>query len=80
MTNPAAYGASKAALQQIAKWLSTVIAPKVRVNTVTPGGVERGQDAKFKLRYEEKTPLKRMANESDIANAIYFYYHQNQSM
>jgi NAD(P)-dependent dehydrogenase (short-subunit alcohol dehydrogenase family) len=72
MTNPAAYGASKAGLQQITTWLSTVVAPEVRVNTVTPGGVERGQDENFRARYEAKTPLKRMATEADVADAITF--------
>lgn len=70
MTNPAAYAASKGGLIQVTKWLSTVLAPEVRVNTVTPGGVERGQNETFVERYKEKTPLKRMATESDVANAI----------
>ena len=70
MTNPAAYGASKGGLQQITTWLSTVLAPEVRVNTVTPGGVERGQDPQFRARYEAKTPLRRMATEEDVADAI----------
>ena len=72
MTNPAAYAASKGGLQQITTWLSTVLAPDVRVNTVTPGGVERGQNQTFLERYENKTPLKRMATEADIAEAITF--------
>ena len=70
MTNPAAYGASKGGLQQITTWLSTVLAPEVRVNTVTPGGVERGQDEGFRKRYEARTPLQRMATEEDVADAI----------
>jgi len=72
MTNPAAYAASKGGLQQITTWLSTVLAPDVRVNTVTPGGVERGQDARFVARYEAKTPLGRMAVEEEVADAIVF--------
>ena len=72
MTNPAAYGASKGGLQQITTWLSTVLAPEVRVNTVTPGGVERGQDENFRARYEARTPLGRMATESDVAGAIVY--------
>jgi NAD(P)-dependent dehydrogenase (short-subunit alcohol dehydrogenase family) len=72
MTNPAAYGASKGGLQQITTWLSTVLAPEVRVNTVTPGGVERGQDAGFRRRYEARTPLRRMATEEDVADAILY--------
>jgi NAD(P)-dependent dehydrogenase (short-subunit alcohol dehydrogenase family) len=77
MTNPAAYGASKGGLQQITMWLSTVLAPQVRVNTVTPGGIERGQNEIFKARYEAKTPLKRMANEDEIADAILFLLYDH---
>ena len=72
MTNPAAYAASKGGLNQITSWLSTVLAPDIRVNTVTPGGVERGQNDQFLQRYNKKTPLGRMATEEDIAGAIEF--------
>lgn len=72
MTNPAAYAASKGGLLALTKWLSTVLAPEIRVNTVTPGGVERGQVEVFKERYLARTPLKRMATETDVANTIYF--------
>ncbi|MGZ2259828.1 SDR family oxidoreductase [Roseobacter sp. A03A-229] len=70
MTNPAAYAASKGGLIALSRWLSTVLAPDIRVNTVTPGGVERGQNPEFLARYEAKTPLGRMANEGDVAYAI----------
>ncbi|KZC99065.1 MULTISPECIES: SDR family oxidoreductase [unclassified Thalassospira] len=72
MTNPAAYAASKGGLIQLSRWLSTVLAPDVRVNTVTPGGIERGQDEQFVSRYEYKTPLGRMATNEDIAGAVAF--------
>jgi len=70
MTNPAAYAASKGGMNQITRWLATVLAPDVRVNTVTPGGVARGQNEAFVARYNKKTPLQRMATEDDIASAI----------
>jgi NAD(P)-dependent dehydrogenase (short-subunit alcohol dehydrogenase family) len=70
MTNPAAYAASKGGLIAVSQWLSTVMAPDVRVNTVTPGGVARGQLPEFVARYEAKTPLGRMATEGDVSYAI----------
>ena len=70
MTNPAAYAASKGGLVQLTRWLSTVLAPAIRVNTVTPGGIERGQNEVFIERYNRKTPLGRMASNEDIAGAI----------
>lgn len=72
MTNPAAYSASKGGLLQTTRWLSTVLAPEVRVNMVSPGGIERGQNAKFAERYCKRTPLGRMAKEQDVAGMVSF--------
>lgn len=70
MTQPAAYAASKGGLVQFMRWLSTTLAPEVRVNSVTPGGVLRGQPEPFLKRYEARTPMGRMANEEDMKGAI----------
>lgn len=72
MHNPAAYAASKAALVQLTRWLSTVLAPNVRVNVVSPGGLLRDQPPKFVERYTRKVPLGRMATEGDVVESIYF--------
>ncbi|WP_144393549.1 SDR family oxidoreductase [Pleionea sediminis] len=72
MGNPAAYAASKGGLTQLTRWLSTVLAPNVRVNTVSPGGVFRGQPESFVNRFTEKTPLKRMATEEDIKGTVVY--------
>lgn len=70
MSNPAAYGASKGGLIQFTRWLATTIAPRVRVNTISPGGVFRNQSEKFVPRYEARTPLGRMATEDDFRGAV----------
>lgn len=72
MGNPAAYAASKGGLVQLTRWLSTTIAPEVRVNALAPGGIFRNQDNKFVERYAARTPLKRMAIEDDFRGAIAF--------
>ncbi|MGE0754107.1 MAG: SDR family oxidoreductase [Alphaproteobacteria bacterium] len=72
MTNPAAYSASKGGLLSATRWLATVLAPKVRVNMVSPGGIERGQNEIFKERYHRRTPLGRMATEADVAGMVSF--------
>ena len=69
MNNPAAYSVSKAGLLQLTRWMSTVLAPKIRVNSISPGGIFRNQPEEFVKRYVEKTPLKRMGSESDIVGA-----------
>jgi NAD(P)-dependent dehydrogenase (short-subunit alcohol dehydrogenase family) len=68
--NPAAYAASKAGLLQLTRWLATVLAPRVRVNAITAGGVWRGQAEAFVERYIGLTPLHRMANEEDFKGAV----------
>jgi len=70
MGNPAAYAASKGGLLQLTRWLAAVLAPDIRVNAITPGGVRRNQPRKFCERYIEKTPLKRMAIEEDFKGAV----------
>jgi NAD(P)-dependent dehydrogenase (short-subunit alcohol dehydrogenase family) len=72
MGNPAAYGASKGGLIQFTRWLATTIAPSVRVNAISPGGVFRNQPEAFVQRYEAKTPLGRMATEDDFRGIIAF--------
>jgi NAD(P)-dependent dehydrogenase (short-subunit alcohol dehydrogenase family) len=70
MGNPAGYAASKGGLVQLTRYLATVLAPDIRVNCVSPGGIERGQDPTFVDRYEARTPLGRMATEADVAGAV----------
>jgi NAD(P)-dependent dehydrogenase (short-subunit alcohol dehydrogenase family) len=72
INNPAAYGASKAGLIQLTKWLSTTLAPDVRVNAISPGGVFTGQPKQFVDAYSSRTPLRRMANYCDFGGAIAF--------
>jgi NAD(P)-dependent dehydrogenase (short-subunit alcohol dehydrogenase family) len=69
MGNPAAYGTSKGGLLQLTRWLATVMAPAVRVNMITPGGLWRNQPQAFHQRYVERTPLQRMASEEDFKGA-----------
>jgi NAD(P)-dependent dehydrogenase (short-subunit alcohol dehydrogenase family) len=72
MSNPAAYSASKGGLLQLTRWLATTLAPHVRVNAISPGGIFRQQPAQFVERYEARTPLSRMATEDDFRGAVAF--------
>ena len=72
MGNPAAYAASKGALLQMTRWLATTLAPRIRVNALTPGGVWRNQPETFQERYRARTPLGRMATEEDFKGAACF--------
>ena len=70
MSNPAAYGAAKGGLIQFTRWLATTIAPKIRVNAISPGGIYRNQPQNFVNRYKAKTPLRRMGTEEDFRGVI----------
>lgn len=68
---PPAYGASKAALINLTKYLATHWGPSgVRVNALSPGGIEGGQDPEFKRKYNARVPLGRMCREEDLAGPL----------
>ena len=70
MANPAAYSVSKGGLMQLTRWLATTLSPDIRVNSISPGGIYRGQDEIFVQRYSSRCPLKRMATEDDLLGAV----------
>jgi NAD(P)-dependent dehydrogenase (short-subunit alcohol dehydrogenase family) len=70
MANPTAYGASKGGLLQLMRYLATLLAPAVRVNAISPGGVWRDYPESFHQRYRARTPAGRMGTEEDIKGAV----------
>src|SRR3569833_2381418 len=70
---PPAYGASKAALVNLTRYLATHWAPYgVRVNALSPGGVLGGQDASFKQKFCARVPLGRIAEQTDLTGPLVF--------
>ncbi len=70
---PPAYGASKAAVLNLTKYLATHLAPHgVRVNALSPGGVLGGQDEDFKRKFCARVPLGRMATAEDLRGPLLF--------
>lgn len=70
---PPAYGASKAALVNLTRYLATHWAQYgVRVNALSPGGVLGGQDAAFKRKFCARVPLGRMAEPRDLMGPLVF--------
>ena len=70
---PPAYGASKAAVVNLTRYLATAWGPSgVRVNTLSPGGVLGGQDEQFKRKFCDRVPLARMALHEDLVGPLQF--------
>ncbi len=65
-----AYSVSKAGVINLTKFLSTHLAPNIRVNCVAPGGVQHKQDEKFVQKYSKHTPLQRMMKVEELNGLI----------
>jgi NAD(P)-dependent dehydrogenase (short-subunit alcohol dehydrogenase family) len=73
INTPAVYTASKAGVIGLTKHLATYWGGQgVRVNTLTPGGIESGQNDTFKQRYGARVPLGRMARADEMVGAMLF--------
>jgi len=77
LNSPLNYGASKAALQYMTKYLATYWSPDIRVNALVPGGFYAGQSKDFVSEYVNFVPMKRMAEKGDLGGAAVFLCGQD---
>ena len=70
---PPDYFFHKGGLLQLTRYAAAVLGPRgVRVNAISPGGFFNNQDESFVKRYNARTFLGRMANETDIKGGIVY--------
>ena len=73
LRNHAAYAMSKAALLHMTRALALELAPRVRVNAVSPGAIlwpEGGKDPDAQAAILARTPLARIGTPDEIAEAV----------
>ena len=78
--NGANYCSARAAILTLTKCLALELAPRIRVNTVTPGRIDTEElrtryhldDAQNRARLEQDVPLKRLGEPEEIAGMITF--------
>lgn len=73
MSSPIEYTAIKSGIISICKYLAKYYKKKnIRVNCVSPGGIEDNQPTKFKSRYKNSCNSKGLLSGHDISNAVLF--------
>jgi len=73
INTPAVYTTSKAAVIGLTNHLATYWADKgIRVNTITPGGMESGQNEEFMRNYSKRVPMNRMGKPDEIVGAVIY--------
>lgn len=71
LNSNAAYGASKAAVIQLTRFLASYYQNTgIRFNSISPGGIEKNQPSDFIEMYAGNTAVGRMGRPSDVVGAI----------
>lgn len=76
MTQPAEYAIAKGGLTNFTRYFAKLVGPKgVRVNMLSPGGIEGGQSEEFKKRFNQHALLDhRMLKADEVAPTLVFLF------
>lgn len=73
ISQPVAYSVSKSGVVSLTKYLGALWGKhNVRVNSISPGGVENKHNEVFLQRYSVLNPMKRMADKSEMLGAVVY--------
>lgn len=76
-SSPINYGVSKAAQIHLTKELAVRLAPEIRVNCVSFGGIKGRTDDEFLKRYHSLNPQGKMLKEGDVVGPVEFLISGN---
>ncbi|SDR69545.1 SDR family oxidoreductase [Gramella sp. MAR_2010_147] len=76
-SSPIHYGVCKAAQIHLTKELAVRLAPKIRVNCVSFGGIKGRTDSEFEKRYLNLTPQKKMLIDEDVIGPVDYLISEN---
>ena len=73
INTPAVYATSKSAVIGLTRYLAAYWGgSNVRVNSLSPGGMESGQNSKFVKNYSNRVPLGRMGRPEELTAALLY--------
>ncbi len=74
---PPDYFFHKGGMLTLTKYLARMLGDRnIRVNAVSPGGIDAGQPERFVENYTKKVPVGRLANNDDIKGVVVFLASQ----
>lgn len=80
INTPPVYSASKSGLNGLTKYLASYWGKyNIRVNAISPGGIESGQSKEFVKNYSKNVPMKRMGSIDEISGAAIFLLSDESS-
>lgn len=81
--NPVEYGAQKAGIEQMTRWLAIQLAGKIRVNSISPGAFPKRNvtlaEPTFEKRLAQQVPMGRIGEPWEIAGPAVFLASQDAS-
>lgn len=73
ITSPVEYAAIKGGILNLTQYMASYLGEHdIRVNAVSPGGIQNEQDATFIEQYEARTPLGRLGDPDDLIGAVVY--------